>query len=93
MAGRRNATTFAQTPGRPMRDRRKEVRSHTRQQMMSLALDLTSLSAQSVEESLVYLYASNPVRWQQFMDEAIELVQAASTDRSGFPDTTQPGEP
>jgi hypothetical protein len=76
-----------------MRDRRKEVRSHTRQQMVSLALDLAALNAQSVEEALVYLYASNPVRWQQFMDEAIELVQAASTDRSGFPDTTQPGEP
>ena len=76
-----------------MRDRRKEVRSHTRQQMVSLALDLASLDAQSVEEALVYLYASNPMRWQQFMDEAVELIQAASTDRSGFPDTTQPGEP
>ena len=76
-----------------MRDRRKEVRSHTRQQMVSLALDLTALSAQSAEEALVYLYASNPLRWQAFMDEAIELVQAATTDRSGFPDTTQPGEP
>ena len=76
-----------------MRDRRKEVRSHTRQQMVSLALDVTTLSAQSVEEALVYLYASNPVRWQRFMDDAVELVQAASTDRSGFPDTTQPGEP
>ncbi len=61
--------------------------------MVSLALDLTSLNAQSLEEALVYLYASNPMRWQQFMDEAVELVQAASTDRSGFPDTTQPGEP
>lgn len=76
-----------------MRDRRKEVRSHTRQQMVSLALDITTLSAQSVEETLVYLYASNPLRWQRFMDDAVELVQAASTDRSGFPDTTQPGEP
>ena len=76
-----------------MRDRRKEVRSHTRQLMVSLALDVTTLSAQSVEETLVYLYASNPVRWQRFMDDAVELVQAASTDRSGFPDTTQPGEP
>ena len=76
-----------------MRDRRKEVRSHTRQQMVSLALDITTLTAQSVEETLVYLYASNPVRWQRFMDDAVELVQAASTDRSGFPDTTQPGEP
>jgi hypothetical protein len=76
-----------------MRDRRKEVRSHTRQQMVSIALDLTALDAQSVEEALVYLYASNPVRWQRFMDDAVELVQAASTDRSGFPDTTQPGEP
>ena len=51
-----------------MRDRRKEVRSHTRQQMVSLALDLTTLGAKEVEEALVYLYASNPVRWQQFMD-------------------------
>lgn len=76
-----------------MRDRRKEVRSHTRQQMMSLALDLAGLDAKTVEEALVYLYASNPVRWQKFMDEAGELVQAAATDRSGFPDTTQPGEP
>ena len=76
-----------------MRDRRKEVRPHTRQQMVSLALDVTTLSAQSVEETLVYLYASNPVRWQRFMDDAVELVQAASTDRSGFPDTTQPGDP
>jgi hypothetical protein len=78
---------------RPMRDRRKEVRSHTRQQMVSLALDLTSLGAQEVEEALVYLYASNPLRWQRFMDEAAELVQAAATDRSGFPDTTQHGDP
>lgn len=76
-----------------MRDRRKEVRSHTRRQMVSVALDLTTLSAQEVEEALVYLYASNPVRWQAFMDGAIELVQAASTDRSGFPDTTQHGDP
>jgi hypothetical protein len=75
-----------------MRDRRKEVRSHTRQQMVSLALDITTLSARDVEEALVYLYASNPVRWQAFMDDAVELVQAASTDRSGFPDTTQHGE-
>ena len=76
-----------------MRDRRKELRSHTRQQMVSLALDVTSLGAQDFEEALVYLYASNPLRWQRFMDEAIGLVQAASTDRSGFPDTTQPGDP
>jgi len=76
-----------------MRDRRKEVRSHTRQQMVSVALDITSLSAREVEEALVYLYASNPVRWQAFMDGAVELVQAAAIDRSGFPDTTQHGDP
>ena len=76
-----------------MRDRRKEIRSHTRHQMVSLALDVTSLSPKEVEEALVYLYASNPVRWQAFMDGAVELVQAANTDRSGFPDTTQPGDP
>ena len=76
-----------------MRDRRKEIRSHTRQQMVSLALDMTSLDAKEVEEALVYLYTSNPVRWQAFMDGAVELVQAANTDRSGFPDTTQPGDP
>ena len=75
-----------------MRDRRKEIRSHTRQQMVSVALDITSLSAQDLENALVYLYASNPVRWQAFMDGAVELVQAASTDRSGFPATTQPGD-
>ena len=61
--------------------------------MVSLALDVASLTAQDVEEALVYLYASDPVRWQRFMDEAAELVQAASVDRSGFPDTTQPGDP
>jgi hypothetical protein len=76
-----------------MRDRRKEIRSHTRRQMVSVALDITSLDAQDVENALVYLYASNPVRWQAFMDGALELVQAASTDRTGFPDTTQPGDP
>jgi hypothetical protein len=76
-----------------MRDRRKEVRAHTRQQMVSLALDLTVLSPKDLEEALVYLYATNPRRWQTFMDDAVELVQAASTDRSGFPDTTQHGEP
>jgi CMP-N-acetylneuraminic acid synthetase len=76
-----------------MRDRRKEIRSHTRRQMVSVALDVTSLSAQEVEEALVYLYASNPLRWQAFMDGAVELVQAAAIDRSGFPDTTQPGDP
>ena len=76
-----------------MRDRRKELRSHTRQQMVSLALDVTTLSAASLEAALVYLYASNPLRWQTFMDEAAELVQAAGVDRSGFPDTTQPGDP
>ena len=76
-----------------MRDRRKEVRSHTRQQMMGLALDVTALNARDVEEALVYLYASTPGRWQRFMDEAVELVRAAATDRSGFPDTTQPGDP
>jgi hypothetical protein len=76
-----------------MRDRRKEIRSHTRRQMVSVALDVTSLSAQEFEEALVYLYASNPVRWQTFMDGAVELIQAAATDRSGFPDTTQPGDP
>jgi hypothetical protein len=80
-------------PHARMRDRRKEIRSHTRQQMVSLALDVTSLSAKEVEEALVYLYTSNPVRWQAFMDGAVELVQAANTDRSGFPDTTQPGDP
>lgn len=76
-----------------MRDRRKELRSHTRQQMVSLALDITTLTSGDVEEALVYLYASNPARWQRFMDDAVELVQAASTDRSGFPDTTQHGDP
>jgi len=76
-----------------MRDRRKEIRSPTRQQMVSLALDVTTLSARDLEEALVYLYASDPVRWQRFMDEAAELVQAASVDRSGFPATTQPGDP
>jgi hypothetical protein len=80
-------------PLRRMRDRRKEIRSHTRQQMVSLALDVTSLSAKEIEEALVYLYTSNPMRWQAFMDGAVELVQAAETDRSGFPDTTQPGDP
>ena len=80
-------------PLQRMRDRRKEIRSHTRQQMVSLALDMTSLSAKEVEEALVYLYTSNPMRWQAFMDGAVELVQAASTDHSGFPDTTQPGDP
>ena len=76
-----------------MRDRRKEVRLHTRRQMVSVALDLTALAAEDVEQALIYLYASNPVRWQAFMDSAVELVQAASTDRTGFPDTTQPGDP
>jgi CMP-N-acetylneuraminic acid synthetase len=76
-----------------MRDRRKELRAHTRQQMVSLALDLTAVSPKSIEEALVYLYATNPVRWQTFMDEASELLQAAATDRSGFPDTTQHGDP
>jgi len=80
-------------PLQRMRDRRKEIRSHTRQQMVSLALDVTSLSAKEVEEALVYLYTSNPMRWQAFMDGAVELVQAASTDHSGFHDTTQPGDP
>jgi hypothetical protein len=75
-----------------MRDRRKEVRSHTRQQMVSVALDLTSVGAEELEDALVYLYASNPMRWQAFMDGAVEVVRAASTDRSGFPDTTQPGD-
>jgi hypothetical protein len=75
-----------------MRDRRKEVRLHTRRQMVSVALDVTALAAEDVEQVLVYLYASNPVRWQVFMDSAIELVRAASTDRTGFPDTTQPAD-
>jgi hypothetical protein len=75
-----------------MRDRRKELRSHTRQQMVSLALDLTALMAKDVEEALVYLYASNPQRWQTFMDLAAEVVQAASVDRTGFAPTTQPGD-
>ena len=75
-----------------MRDRRKEVRSHTRRQMVSVTLDLSSLSAEELEDALVYLYASNPMRWQTFMDSAVELVRAASTDRRGFPDTTQPGD-
>ena len=61
--------------------------------MVSLALDVTSLSAKEVENALVYLYTSNPMRWQTFMDGAVELVQAASMDHSGFPDTTQPGDP
>ena len=76
-----------------MRDRRKELRAPTRQQMVSLALDVATLSAEDIEQALVYLYASNPQRWQRFMDEAAELVRAASPDRSGFPDTTQPGDP
>jgi hypothetical protein len=76
-----------------MRDRRKELRAPTRQQMVSLALDVATLSAEDIEQALVYLYASNPQRWQRFMDEAAELVRAAATDRSGFPDTTQPGDP
>jgi hypothetical protein len=75
-----------------MRDRRKEVRLHTRRQMVSVALDVTALAAEDVEQALVDLYASNPVRWQVFMDSAIELVRAASTDRTGFPDTTQPAD-
>ncbi|HEY2559635.1 MAG TPA: hypothetical protein VGI48_08015 [Caldimonas sp.] len=57
-----------------------------------MALDLTSLGAQETEDALVYLYASHPMRWQAFMDGAVELIRAASTDRSGFPDTTQPGD-
>jgi hypothetical protein len=60
--------------------------------MVSVALDVTALAAEDVEQALVYLYASNPVRWQVFMDSAIELVRAASPDRTGFPDTTQPAD-
>ena len=45
-----------------MRDRRKELRAPTRQQMVSLALDVTTLSAEDIEQALVYLYASNPQR-------------------------------
>jgi hypothetical protein len=75
-----------------MRDRRKEVRLHTRRQMVSVALDVTARAAEDVEQALVYHYASNPGRRQVFMDRAIELVRAASTDRTGFPDTTQPAD-
>lgn len=88
VAAQRIARTFT-----GMRDRRKEIRLHTRRQMASVSLDLTSLEAQELEEALVYLYASNPVRWQAFMDSAVELVQAAGVERSGFPDTTQHGDP
>ena len=74
-----------------LRDRRPELPSHTRQQIISLALDLTALTAYRVEEALSYLYASDPQQWQAFMDQASKLLQAACADRSGFADTAQPG--
>ena len=76
-----------------MKDRRKEIRPATRLQVLSVAGGLSAISAADLERALTSLYVTQPVRWQTFMDEAVELVQAASTDRSGFPDTTQHGEP
>jgi hypothetical protein len=57
---------------------------------MSVAGGLTSLGSANVEAALIELYSSQPVRWQAFMDEAQVLIDAASADRSGFPETVQP---
>lgn len=73
-----------------MRDRRKELRPATRLQLLSVSGGLTALGASNVEAALVELYISQPVRWQAFMDEATVLIDAATADRSGFPDTTSP---
>ena len=66
------------------------MRAPTRLQLLSVAGALTALERQSVEAALTELYASQPMRWQAFMDDAQILIKAAQTDRSGFAETVQP---
>ncbi len=66
------------------------MRAPTRLQLLSVAGGLTALSRERVEAALASLYAAQPMRWQAFMDDAQVLIQASSTDDSGFAETVQP---
>ncbi len=66
------------------------MRAPTRLQLLSVAGGLTALNRESVQSALMDLYASQPVRWQAFMDDAQILIQAASSHESGFAETIQP---
>lgn len=74
----------------PVRDRRKELRPATRLQLLSVAGGLSGLPAAELERALTALYASQPLRWQTFMDEAQVLFDAVNEDHSGFAETIGP---
>ena len=73
-----------------MKDRRKELRPHTRLQLLSVSGRLAGLSAADIEKALTLLYVSQPLRWQTFMDEAQVMIDAAGEYDSGFAETVQP---
>lgn len=73
-----------------MKDRRRELRSNTRLQLLSISGRLTGLSAADLERALTLLYVSQPLRWQTFMDEAQVLIDAVGEYDSGFAETVQP---
>ena len=73
-----------------LKDRRKELRPHTRLQLLSVSGRLAGLSAADIEKALTLLYISQPLRWQTFMDEAQVMIDAAGEYDSGFAETVQP---
>ncbi len=74
-----------------MKDRRKEMRSPTRLQLLQVAGRLSSVSPAEVEVALSALYHDQPMRWQLFMDEAQVLLEAIDDDKgSAFAETVAP---
>ena len=66
---------------------RTDLRPSTRLQILTVTGRLTSLPIGELQAALAELYASQPMRWQTFMDDAQVLIDEASIDRSGFPET------
>lgn len=74
-----------------MKDRRRELRSPTRLQLLSVAGGLLSASRSDLEAALATLYHQQPLRWQTFMDDALVLINALAAEKdSGFADTIAP---
>ncbi len=74
-----------------MKDRRREMRSPTRLQLLSVAGRLASVDPGEIEIALSALYHDQPLRWQIFMDEALVLMDAIDGDKgSGFAETVAP---
>ena len=71
---------------------RHELRPSTRLQILTVTGRLASQRIADLQDALAELYAAQPLRWQTFMDDAQALIDEASIDRSGFPETIRPAD-